>query len=149
MLPLWSTLGANSQHTGRSSSIGPTTASNVRTVLTFQRTGVQGGPTVGADGTLYLAAGDGNVYAITDGSPGTVKWAYAPGGGLYYTVTIADDGTLYVADDTAVYAIDASTNPPTTKWTFTAPEYIDSTPTIGADGAVIFHTGSSNNRCSS
>jgi outer membrane protein assembly factor BamB len=77
---------------------------------------VKSSPAVGTDGTTYVGADDGNLYAI--GTDGRLKWAF-PGqpeirtgfsiviaGPIRSSPRIGPDGTIYVgADNGAVYAL--------------------------------------------
>ena len=99
---------------------------------------IDGAPTIGADGTIYLGnTGGYNVYAINPN--GTLKWTYTTGNYIYGTPTIGADGTLYVAClDDKLYAINPNG---TLKWTYTtggALYCFGGGPAIGADGTIYF-----------
>ena len=60
-------------------------------------------PAIGADGTVYVGAGDGNLYAINPG--GTIKWSYLTGKPVDSSPAIASDGRVYVGSwDGKLYA---------------------------------------------
>jgi hypothetical protein len=72
-------------------------------------------PTVGADGTIYLAgyqgnyqAGTGNVHAISPPAgkgDGVLKWVFQTDGNQVSAPAIGADGTVYVTADDTLYAI--------------------------------------------
>ena len=69
---------------------------------------VAGSPTIGPDGTIYVASHDGALYAID--ADGTVKWTFTTGDRSWSTPAVAEDGTIYVgSDDDHLYAVDAPT----------------------------------------
>jgi len=61
-------------------------------------------PVIASDGTIYFAAGDGNLYALNP--DGMQKWAVDTGRGIAAsTPMIAEDGTIYSANGTALIAV--------------------------------------------
>jgi outer membrane protein assembly factor BamB len=55
-------------------------------------------PAIGADGTIYIGAWDGNFYAVNP--DGSLKWKVALDPGvLFGSPAIGADGTIYVAND--------------------------------------------------
>jgi len=71
----------------------------------------------------------------TSANPGTQKWAFATGSGVFSSPAIGADGTIYVGSyDFNLYAI----NPDgTQKWAFpTGGMPVASSPAIGADGTI-------------
>jgi outer membrane protein assembly factor BamB len=55
-------------------------------------------PAIGADGTIYIGAWDGNFYAVNP--DGSLKWKVTLGPGvLFGSPAIGADGTIYVAND--------------------------------------------------
>lgn len=69
---------------------------------------VTGAPTIGPDGTIFVAAHDGHLTAVTPG--GAVRWKFAMGDRSWSTPAVAVDGTVYVgSDDDHLYAIDGAT----------------------------------------
>ena len=111
------TLGACTRHVG----FGPEAS----------RCDVDGGPTIGPDGTLYVGA-DG-IYAV--GADGFVRWrmpaSHCPG-----APAVSDDGkTVYGGClDDAFYALDARTGEK--KWVFRTSADFDGTAAIGDDGTI-------------
>src|SRR5471030_3189553 len=65
---------------------------------------ISASPVVAADGTVYVGADDGNLYAINP--DGTQKWAFPTQSAIESSPLIGPDGTIYVgSDDFNVYAI--------------------------------------------
>jgi outer membrane protein assembly factor BamB len=101
-------------------------------------------PTLGDDGTIYVASGDGKLFAIAPDS--TVRWSTSVGPVLKSSPALAADGTVYIASmDGKLYAV----SPPRTReqtegsirWTFEFGKYQGSGPPVtasvpppGADG---------------
>ncbi|MCK5260828.1 MAG: PQQ-binding-like beta-propeller repeat protein [Thermoplasmatales archaeon] len=100
--------------------------------------GVDGGPIIGNDGTIYFGDKEGHVYAIH--SNGSLKWEYHTGYNfITSTPALAEDGTLYVGSwDHYLYAINSSSG--VRKWKFNARGTIASSPTIAGDGTIYFGT---------
>jgi outer membrane protein assembly factor BamB len=95
-------------------------------------------PAVGADGTVYVQASDGFLYALT--THGQLRWKLATGRGVagnvsgYSSPAIASDGTVYVgSSDTYVYAV---TPEGKLKWRVKTGWCVLSSPAIGPDGTV-------------
>ena len=64
----------------------------------------------GADGTVYVASEDGNLYALT---PATLtlpelKWKWTIGSHPVRSPVVGADGTVYVGSDDNLYALQAS-----------------------------------------
>lgn len=89
-------------------------------------------PSVGADGTIYLGSGNGNLYAV--GPSGSVSWTCPIGSYLSTSPVIGADGTIYVgSDDKHLYAVKADGQ---LKWQFLASNYVECEPSIGSDGTI-------------
>ncbi|MBA7653130.1 Outer membrane protein assembly factor BamB [subsurface metagenome] len=73
-------------------------------------------------------------------TPGTLKWAFLTGGGIYSSPAIDSDGTIYVGSwDNNLYAI----NPDgTLKWIFSTDGMISSSPSIGSDRTIYIYPNS-------
>ncbi len=87
-------------------------------------------PALGSDGTLYYAAGDGKVYAI---SLGAQKWVFQAGSATDSSPALGANGTLYVCSSGTLYAINSATGAKI--WT-AAVGTNATTPAIGSDGSV-------------
>lgn len=93
-------------------------------------------PTIGPDGTIYIAPIQGNyVYAINP--DGTQKWSIRKGGSVGSSFAIAQDGTLYGSGGGQFYALNADG---TMKW-FVGGTSHPVSPAIGRDGRVFFGGG--------
>ena len=96
------------------------------------RCDVDGGPTLGPDGTIYTG-GDG-VYAVWP--DGVLRWKFATPEHVSAAPALGTDGTVYAGcQDDAMYAIAPDG---TKKWEFRTKRDIESAPTIGEDGTVYF-----------
>ena len=77
------------------------------TVLREFETGgwVHSSPAIGSDGTVYVGAFDGKLYAI-NGQTGDKLWEFETGSGVFSSPAIGPDGTVYVGSyDKKLYAI--------------------------------------------
>jgi outer membrane protein assembly factor BamB len=72
------------------------------------------------------------------GNPGTLRWKFTTGSGIFSSPVIGADGTIYIGStDRNFYAI----NPDgTKKWKYTAGESIRNSAAIGADETIYFST---------
>ena len=62
-------------------------------------------PAIGSDGTVYVGAFDGKLYAI-NGQTGVKLWEFETGSGVFSSPAIGPDGTVYVGSyDKKLYAI--------------------------------------------
>ena len=94
-------------------------------------------PAIANDGTIYVGADDGFMYAFAPN--GNRLWSYATSGQLHSSPAIADDGTIYFGSyDGKFYAVDPSGQ---TKWTFDVGSKIHSSPAIDKDGKIYFGSG--------
>lgn len=114
-----------------------------------------GSPSLGADGTIYLAAERtaqeaGSVYALSPA--GAILWKYTADGRrvVRSSPAVAADGTIYVGTKATDAATDAEAEllalrpDGAVKWKYvvqrvhTTPDDIYCAPTIGADGTIYF-----------
>lgn len=96
---------------------------------------IEASPTVGADGTVYLACGDGKLYAL-DPETRAIRWEYATGSFITSSPAIGADGTLYFgAGDGRLHAVAPSG---VRRWTFATGDWVDSSPAVAADGTIYF-----------
>lgn len=77
----------------------------------FHRLFMEPSPAVGADGTVYVGAADGNLYAITPA--GTLKWKFqAKELSWFSSPAIGANGTIFIgASDFNLYAIGRDLGP--------------------------------------
>lgn len=92
-------------------------------------------PAQGADGTLYIGAGDDCIYAL-DGQTGRRKWQFLVGEPCYSSPTFSpDERLIYVGcTDWEVYALDQQTGKKV--WGFRTGDRVEATPAVGPDGTV-------------
>lgn len=109
----WLTYRRDLKRTGRSDTTGPAT-DRVRWIFSTGRPDKQGGietdPVIGPDGTVYIGANNGILYAL-DPETGGVRWAFPTGFDTYaiYSTPLVDrNGIVYFgAKDGNVYALRA------------------------------------------
>ena len=91
-------------------------------------------PTIGQDGTIYVASWDKYLYAIAPN--GLLEMRFELGDFAFSTPAIGVDGTIYIGSwDKNLYAIRPDGN---LLWKFEAGERIFSSPAIGPDGTIYF-----------
>lgn len=97
--------------------------------------GLTCGPTIGADGTIYIASQgpDASIYAINPN--GSQKWrTYTGFSHINSSVAIANDGSLYVgANEGFLIALNSDGS---SKWNFRTQSVVQSTPSIAFDGTI-------------
>ncbi|TAK34068.1 MAG: hypothetical protein EPO21_10825, partial [Chloroflexota bacterium] len=137
----WPTYGQNAQHNSRSPYVGPQEMPIVR--WRFTRATDHWGTDhrqmgIGANKTLYLAAGMAGVYAI-DSETGQMKWLFSPASTGHETwvefpPTVASDGKLYItSENDYVYALDPNGQ---TLWSFRA-NHLHTPVSISPDGSSV------------
>jgi len=102
-------------------------------------------PALGQDGTIYIGADDGKLYAITDDETiGILKWSYTTPGPdkIKGGPTVHDDGTIWFgADDGHLYIVDVNG---LLLDRFDLIDQVQSSPTQGSDGTM--YVGSKDNK---
>jgi outer membrane protein assembly factor BamB len=88
-----------------------------------------GSPVIGADGTVYLVAGQ-RLVALTP--PATIAWTYTARDHLGF-LALASDGTLYATSDTGLHALSPGG---TDLWFLPLGGFMRWAPILGADGTV-------------
>ena len=89
-------------------------------------------PAIGPDGTIYVAAADSSLYAVSP--DGTLKWRYQTGRYVQSSPALAADGTVYFwADDNWFYAVDSGG---ALKWRYQLIWSVTSCPAVAADGTI-------------
>jgi len=102
------------------------------------RCDVDGGPTIGLDGTIYF--GGDAVYAVNPN--GDLRWRFATGGHVSTAPAVMPDGTVIAGSmDNNLYAINKDG---TKRWDFRARADVESSPAIEEDGTIYF--GSDDNK---
>lgn len=91
------------------------TANNIGTVMSYNNQGIknweftatgslsQGGPTIGADGTIYIGDAGGTFYALTRN--GSTKWTYTNAYSITCVPAIDSEGFIHVTDEGGYYTI--------------------------------------------
>jgi len=103
--------------------------------------GMDSGPVIDVDGTVYFGDVDRYVYALYPN--GTLKWRYKTDNRITTAPAVDEDGTIYVGSwDTNLYAFNSEG---TLKWSVGTGGSIDSSPAIGEDGTIYFGTLSTGN----
>ncbi|MFQ5808246.1 MAG: PQQ-binding-like beta-propeller repeat protein [Armatimonadota bacterium] len=132
----WPMFGCDLRRSGLSPFAGPTTGV-LRWRFRTQGSIGSSSPVIDRNGVIYIATGDGTVYAIN--ADGTQKWAFPTGGGVDTTPAIGEDGTIYVASvEQKLYAIKPDG---TQKWVFDLGvplygAYGHSSPAVIQDGTI-------------
>jgi outer membrane protein assembly factor BamB len=131
----WPKYRGNPANTGRGSGYGAT--GKLRWAETAGSTDrVEGSAVIGLDGTVYIGADDGNVYAF-DGATGAIRWATpVQEKGVDSTPVLGADGLLYVGAGHAVVALDAATG--AVAWRFETAGDVEPSPTLAPDGTLYF-----------
>lgn len=97
---------------------------------------VEGSAVIGSEGTVYIGADDGSVYAF-NGATGAIRWAtVVQTEGADSTPVLGADGSLYVGAGSSVVALDAATG--AFKWRFETDGDVESSPTLAPDGTLYF-----------
>jgi outer membrane protein assembly factor BamB len=131
----WSKYRGNSRNTGKATGRGA-----VGKLLWSTAAGtadrVEGSAIIGPDGSVYIGADDGRVYAF-NGVTGAVRWAtFVQTAGVDSTPALGADGLLYVGAGHSVVALYAATG--VQKWRFTTAGDVESAPALAPDGTLYF-----------
>jgi hypothetical protein len=131
----WPMKGYNAQHTG----LSPYSTEDNPLIEKWRFMtdwSIDGGPVIGADGTIYFGGWDHYLHAINP--DGTEKWRFNTGDIIINGIpAINDDGTIYVGNmDGDIFAV----NPDgTSKWVLNQ-NVVWGSPCIGEDGTIYFPT---------
>jgi outer membrane protein assembly factor BamB len=91
---------------------------------------VMASPTVGADGTVYVATSAGQLFAVA--ADGSVRWTAQTGPTIKSAPALAADGSIYHAtSDGKMYALSPQGQ---VKWTFDFGEHLGPTPLLTNQG---------------
>jgi outer membrane protein assembly factor BamB len=132
---VWPKYRGNLENTGRGSGVGATGALRWSTAA-GNADRVEGSPTIGPDGVIYIGADNGAVVAM-DGGSGNIRWAtIVQKAGVDSTPALGADGILYVGAGHAVVALYAATG--AQKWRFETGGDVESAPSLTPDGTLYF-----------
>lgn len=99
------------------------------------RGAVDSSPAVGTDGTVYVGAMDGKLYALNPAN-GDSRWEFDTRASIFCSPAIGTDGTVYFgASDSRLHAVGSNG---VERWSFLAGDWVDSSPAIGVDGTIYF-----------
>jgi outer membrane protein assembly factor BamB len=131
----WPKYRGNLGNTGQASGFGATGALCWSTAAGAADR-VEGSAIIGPEGTVYIGADDGRVYAL-NGVTGAILWAtQVQSAGVDSTPALGADGSLYVGAGHAVVALDAATG--AQKWRFETAGDVESSPALAPDGTLYF-----------
>lgn len=140
----WPMTRRDAAHTGRSPLNGPATEKLTWTFSTGrseEKGGIETDPTIGPDGTVYIGANNGILYAL-DGVTGEIRWAFPTlfdTFAIYSTVALDRQGHVHFgAKDGYVYALKAPDKGLLGRevWTYRIGTTIETSPLLGPDGTV-------------
>jgi outer membrane protein assembly factor BamB len=124
----WPMYQRDARHTGN-------TAYKWATILNYTGSWVRSSPALHPDGTIYVGATDGRLYAITPG--GTIKWSFFTGDSVHSSPAVSPGAgySVYVGSGNKLYMIDRWGSP---MWLspFTTGGVVSS-PAVCADGNVV------------
>ncbi|MBU2473040.1 PQQ-binding-like beta-propeller repeat protein, partial [Patescibacteria group bacterium] len=130
----WPMIQGNLQHTGLSSYSGNVTGSPTSTPKWRYPLSTTGPniPVIGPDGSIYVGAGNGNLYKVT--AAGATSTFYSVGvNGPVKASAFASDGTVYMNDGKNLYAL---TSDGQVIWKYPVYYAYSSAPVIGPDGTI-------------
>jgi uncharacterized repeat protein (TIGR01451 family) len=132
----WPKFRYNLKQTGQVPVVG-TTEGSAKWEQTFFTSPVNGSPSIGMDGTIYIGCDDRRLYAIR--STKTIRWSYLVGNIIRSAPAIDDEGTIYFGcNDGKLYAVKDNAFSASAKpgWPFVTGAPIVSSPTISNDGII-------------
>ncbi|MFP4497564.1 MAG: PQQ-binding-like beta-propeller repeat protein [Vulcanimicrobiota bacterium] len=93
---------------------------------------IRSSPVVSSDGTIYVGANDGRLYAISQ--DGKLKWAFQSRGRISSSPSLNSDGSILVGStDCYLYSIDPDGN---LNWKFKTYGRIRSSPVVSLSGTI-------------
>lgn len=97
------------------------------------RCDVDGGPTIGPDGTIYVGSDDHALWAISPA--GALRWKTVTGEAIRGGAALGADNTIYVGSlDGSIYAIAPDGK---VRWKVAAADKIAATPGVASNGTVL------------
>jgi outer membrane protein assembly factor BamB len=88
-------------------------------------------PAIGADGTVFFASLDGNLYALQP--DGSERWRFHTGGVTDSSPVLDESGNLYLTVGACILSFDRNGKK---RWDDCSPVTIDGAPAVAASGAV-------------
>lgn len=141
----WPKYRGDQRHTGRSARAGPASNRLKWTFSTGRRDaegGIETDPVIGPDGTVYLGANNGFLYAL-DPETGDLRWVFPTGFdtfAIYSTPFVDRQGIVYFgAKDGHVYALRAPGTGIVAEvvWSLYIGPTIETSPTFTPDGTLV------------
>jgi outer membrane protein assembly factor BamB len=138
----WPKFHGNAQNTGQAS-FGAETLGSLLWQYTVNGPVVFSSPAVAQDGTVYVGAYDGLLYALN--ANGTLKWTFDTGGAIDSSPAISRNGVIFVGSFSGkLFALNAATG--ALVWEFTAGGPIVGSPAIGPDDRIYIGATDPDNR---
>jgi outer membrane protein assembly factor BamB len=133
----WPTFGGSGLRTG-TSTVSGTRSGTLANTWQLSNKAIVGSPVVDSNGTAYVGADDGNVYAVSPSNPAAPLWSFSTHGPVESTPSLSPDGkTLYVgSNDGSVYAIATATGKQT--WSRDLAGEIRGSPLVSSDGGTVY-----------
>ena len=132
----WPKYRGNSRNTGQAAGRGATGKLKLWSTAAGTADRVEGSAIFGPDGSVYIGADDGRVYAF-NGMSGAILWAtIVQTAGVDSTPALGADGFLYVGAGHSVVALVAATG--AQKWRFNTAGDVESAPALAPDGTLYF-----------
>lgn len=104
------------------------------------RADVDGSAALGIDGTVYIGADDGRLYALR--GDGSLRWSFVAQKDIRSSIAVANDGAVFATSfDGNLYSLDPAGN---VRWVLPTGGRIASSPVI--DGAGVVYFGSQDDR---
>ncbi len=141
----WPKYRRDERHTGRSARAGPASNRLKWTFSTGRRDaegGIETDPVIGPDGTVYIGANNGFLYAL-DPETGDLRWAFPTGFdtfAIYSTPFVDRQGIIYFgAKDGNVYALRAPRKGIVAEvvWSLYVGTTIETSPAFTPDGTLV------------
>ena len=119
--------------TGRSAAAGPARP-GIGWSFTTSPASALTAPAIGADGTLYVGAANGKVYALSP-TTGQPRWSYVANGAVRTTPALASNGQIIAADDAGTVHGIAADGQRAFSLSLTSGA-LEGAPALGSDGTI-------------
>jgi outer membrane protein assembly factor BamB len=132
----WPKYRGNLRNTGQTAGRGATGKLKPWSTAAGTADRVEGSAIIGPDGSVYIGADDGRVYAF-NGITGAILWStIVQTAGVDSTPVLGADGLLYVGAGHSVVALVAANG--VQKWRFATAGDVESAPALAPDGTLYF-----------